>query len=318
MGMALAALTLEGAAAGWTVVGLLAIFAAARAVCSVSSKDLVGKTVPRKRRGRLGGIAATTAGVLTLGVGLFFTVYRPKGFEAPEFGILLAVAGSLWFAAAALMARLDEKPGATSGGKNALREAAKSLSLLRDDADFRNFCIARALLASTVLTMPFYVILAQEETGGRLASLGSLLIASAAAKSLSATVWGYLADRSARLTLVAAGIGAGLMGVVTFLVAGIDIAPEPAVWVYAGLFFLLGLTHTGIRLGRKTYLVDMAPSDERASYVALSNTLIGIVLLLSGGFGLLTPWIGERGVVLTFGVLGLAGGALGLHLREAE
>jgi hypothetical protein len=316
LGMAAATLLLGGRAVGWTVAGLLALFSVGRAVCSVSSKDLVGKTVPRRRRGRLGGIAATTAGLLTLAVGLYFTTSRPSGFTTEEFAILLAVAGSLWGVGAVLMARLEEVPGATSGARNALLEALRSLSLLRTDADFRGFCIARALLASTVLTMPFYVILAREMTGGRLSSLGTLLIASAAAQSLSATVWGYLADRSSRRTLAGAGFAAGILGVATYFVAGTSLSGEAAVWVYAGLFFLLGLAHTGIRLGRKTYLVDMAPAEQRAGYVAVSNTLIGIVLLLSGAFGLLTPSIGARGVVLVFAVLGLLGGGLGLLLRE--
>jgi len=62
----------------------------------------------------------------------------------------------------------------------------------------------------------------------------------------------------------------------------------------------------------------MAPADRRASYVAVSNTLIGVVLLLSGSVGLLAPAIGARGVVLVFAMLGLAGGGLAWFLREVE
>jgi hypothetical protein len=45
--------------------------------------------------------------------------------------------------------------------------------------------------------------------------------------------------------------------------------------------------HGGVRLGRKIYLVDMASGDNRAAYVAVSNTLIG-VLMLAGGLILKT------------------------------
>jgi hypothetical protein len=311
--MALAVIINPVSGTGWIVLGLLVVFSVARSVCSVSGKDLIGKTIPKTRRGRLSGLATTAAGTITLAVGFFFLLNRPEGFATREFAVLLIIACGLWLIAAGFMARLGELPGATSGGGNALKEALRSLRLIVDDVNFRNFVIARALLASTVLSMPFYVILAQDATGGRLAGLGILLVASSSATALSASVWGWMADRSSRRTLAVAGLCAALIGCVTFLVSGAGIEGDSALWVYGGLFFLIGLAHTGIRIGRKTYLVDSAPSEQRASYVALSNTLIGTVLLLSGTFGLLTPFVGVRGVVLVFALLVLA-----LVLREAE
>jgi hypothetical protein len=50
-GMAGVAIALEGALAGWTVVVLLVVFSLARGVCSVSAKDVMGKTVSKTRRG---------------------------------------------------------------------------------------------------------------------------------------------------------------------------------------------------------------------------------------------------------------------------
>ena len=52
-------------------------------------------------------------------------------------------------------------------------------------------------------------------------------------------------------------------------------------WVMA-LFFVLAVTHQGVRLGRKTYLVNMAQGNQRTTYVAVSNTLIGFLLLVIG------------------------------------
>ena len=90
-----------------------------------------------------------------------------------------------------------------------------------------------------------------------------------------------------------------------------------ALWSFGGLFFLLGLAHTGIRVGRKTWIVDYASADNRARLVAVSNTLMGIVLLLGGAFGLLAEVIGEGPVILVFAILGLCGAALALTLPEA-
>lgn len=318
LGMAAVALWLEGAAAGWSIVGLLAVFSLARGVCSVSFKDLKGKTIPKTRRGRLSGWASSISGYAAVAVGLFFALNQREELPPRMFALLLSGAGLLWLAAAGIMAGLQEKPGATSGGGNALASAVNSLKLLWEDRVFGRFCLARGLLAGTVLSMPFYVVLARRATESRSAGLGILLVAGSVATALSAAVWGRLADRSSRLTLAIAGTAAGIVGCLTAAVAGLSFDAEVAMAVYGVLFFLIGLAHTGIRLGRKTYLVDLATAETRASMVAVSNTLIGIILLLSGSFGLLADVIGERGVILCFALLGLSGGGLALTLPEVQ
>jgi hypothetical protein len=71
-------------------------------------------------------------------------------------------------------------------------------------------------------------------------------------------------------------------------------------------------------VGRKTYLLDMASGIRRTDYVAVSNTVIGLVLLLGGGLGLLAPWVGPGGMLLILSLLGYAGALGGKKLPEAE
>ncbi len=318
VGIALAAWQLEGVAVGWTVVGLLILFSLSRGVCSIASKDLLGKTIPKTRRGRLSGLASSISGWIAVGVGLFFAFNKAEELPVSLFVSLLLVAGGLWLVAAAIMARLIEMPGVTGGGGSAVKEALKSLHFLRDDAVFRKFCIARALLASTVLSMPFYVVLAHRATGGKIASLGILMIAGSLAAAISGVTWGKLADSSSRRTLGIAGTAAGIVGCAAAGIGGLELEKTVAVWAFGALFFFIGLAHTGIRVGRKTFLVDYATADNRARLVAVSNTLMGIVLLLSGSFGLLVDTIGERFVILIFALLGIAGSVLAFTLPELQ
>lgn len=318
LGIGVTALTMKGAIAGWTVVGLLVLFSLSRGISSISSKDLLGKTVPKTRRGRLGGLASSISGWIAVAVGIFFALNPARELPADLLATLLFVAAALWFTGAFVMSTLIEKPGATSGSANALKEAIASLHFLRDDPVFLRFCLSRALLASTVLSMPFYVVLAHKATDGRLTSLGILMIAGSLAAALSGVTWGKLSDTSSRLTLVLAGVSAGAIGILTALVSFAKLEPAIALWVYGGLFFLIGLAHTGIRTGRKTYLVDHATAENRARLVAVSNTLMGIVLLISGSFGLLAEAIGEQWVIFVFGSLGIVGGLLAFSLPEVE
>ena len=65
-----AAAGLRGAAAGWTIVGLLVVFSLARGIASIAAKDTLGKTVSKGRRGRVSGFAATVVSITVL---IFFS-----------------------------------------------------------------------------------------------------------------------------------------------------------------------------------------------------------------------------------------------------
>ena len=317
-GMGVVALTLDGAAAGWTIVGLLVLFSLSRGINSISSKDLLGKTIPKTRRGRMSGLASSISGWIAVGVGIFFAFHKAEELPTGLFAGLLFSAAGLWWFGAWMMSRVIEFPSPVEEEDGVVESAFSGLAFLREDPVFLRFCIARALLASTVLSMPFYVVLAHRATDGLLASLGILMIASSLAKAVSGASWGRLSDSSSRKTLAVAGLSAGLVGCLTAALAGIELEKTAAVWLYGGLFFLIGLAHTGIRTGRKTYLVDHANADNRARLVAVSNTLMGIVLLLSGSFGLLADALGERVVIAVFAGLGIAGSLLAFTLPEVE
>ena len=48
------------------------------------------------------------------------------------------------------------------------------------------------------------------------------------------------------------------------------------------MLFGIMIAYHGVRQGRSTHLVDMADPDLRASYTAVSNTIVGVVLLTAG------------------------------------
>ena len=72
------------------------------------------------------------------------------------------------------------------------------------------------------------------------------------------------------------------------------------------------MAHSGVRVGRKTYVVDLATGNQRTDYVAISNSVIGVLLLVVGTVGSLARLIGHGGVIGLLAVTGLAGAALGL------
>src|SRR5690606_18906846 len=78
-------------------------------------------------------------------------------------------------------------------------------------------------------------------------------------------------------------------------------------WVYPVTYLLLALIHTGVRVARKTYVVDMAEGDQRTEYVAVSNTAMGLILLMAGAVSGGLALLGEEVALVFLGILGLAG-----------
>ncbi|MBT8425054.1 MAG: MFS transporter, partial [Silicimonas sp.] len=72
------------------------------------------------------------------------------------------------------------------------------------------------------------------------------------------------------------------------------------------------------RQGRSTHLVDMADEDTRAKYTAVSNTLIGIILLGSGLFGAIASGFGAVWTIALFALMSLAGAAAAYRLQEVQ
>lgn len=316
--MAIVALGFSGAAAGWAILSMLVMFSMARGLCSVSAKDVLGKTVSKTRRGTLMGYSVAISSLAVLGVGLYLQQFGHDLSSLGVFRVLLLMAAGCWLVGIVLFAQIRESPGSTEGGGNALSMALQSLLLLRTDQAFRRYVIARSLLLSVALLPPFFVVLSEQHAGRGLQGLGWLIIANGIAGSLSAVVWGKMSDRSSRMVMATGAAITAMVGILTFVLAALHspVLNWPALPPL--LFFLIIIAHGGVRLGRKVYLVDMANSETRSAYVAVSNTVIGVVMLLAGSIGLVADAFGTRYAILVLSLLALGAAYYSARMPEVS
>ena len=313
-GMAMAAINLTGFSLGLSIVVLLGILALARSLCSVSYKDVLGKTVGKSKRGTTTGIASSLAAG---GVLLYALVLSSGWFEKETLVVTgLFMAGALWLVASLLFSQLTEEKGATEGGGNPYRLALENIDCLKNDRQLVLFICTRALLISTALAPPFMVALGVSNRADDLSGLGLLLLASALASLCSSYVWGRLADRSSRWVLILAAF----MGAVTL---GLTVALSnsglmESQWLLPVSLFGLMVAYEGVRLGRSTHLVDMANEEKRVLYTALSNTLIGLLLILGGFFSLVANAYGTEAVLLIFALMCLMALLPACLMKEAQ
>lgn len=317
---ALAALALAGSGAwgGTLVLAALVLLSLARGLSSIATKDVLGKTIAKRRRGTLMGWSGSVAGAATLVAGGVLVGFGDSPGHV-ALAILLLIAAVGWLLNAFCAARIREVPGAVEGGENAWDSIKLGLSLMHEDRTFLHFNIARALLLSSALALPYLALLGQQQSGTELGGLGLLVVVSGLAAMVASPVWGKRADQSSRRVMRDAAIGTAICCLLGALLAWWPGSWTQSVLPYAVVYSLLVIVHHGVRLGRKTYLVDIASQDNRALYVALSNTFTGVLMLVVGGIiGALAQWLGSAMLLVVLALTAVGAMLSAQRLPEAE
>lgn len=312
-GIALSGIFLSGTSAGVVIMILLTIFALARSICSVSYKDVLGKTVEKSERGLVTGTASSIAGG---GVFLFGLLLM---FEVVERGVIvfsaLFLAAVLWVVSALLFTRLDEAPSdiEITGNESVFQSYKRYLF---EDRELQKFLVVRALLTATAVAPPFILLMAGDVAEqGILSLLGAMVVATSFASFVSGRLWGRLSDYSTVLVLALSGLFAS-----TFLALSLIAIPYgfyDTSWFLPLLIFVFMVAYEGVRNARTIHLVNLAGEETRAAYTAISNSIIGVVLLATGLFGVLAEATSVQTVIGVFAAMALAGGLLAFTLEKS-
>ncbi|MFM2476983.1 MFS transporter [Celerinatantimonas sp. MCCC 1A17872] len=319
LSMVAVALTIHfshGMVAGWLIILFLSIFSLSRGLNSVAFKDVLGKTVEKKRRGRISGFATSGAGLVTVIVAVAISLDVAQQHSLTVYTLAFVLAAVCWTLGALIYSRIIEEPGAVDGGRNGFWLAFKRLSLLFKDKPFGYFVLARALMLCSALSAPYYVAIAQQQGQSTLLQLSFFLVAGGVAELVSGPFWGWFADLSSRKVMIIASLVSAVLGALIAISVGSGLITRYGAWLIPGAYFLLTIAHQGVRLGRKTYLVNLGKGNKRTDYVSVSNTLIGAILLFTGFISLLQPLIGLGGILAVLALMGFLGALLATKLPE--
>ncbi|WP_233422020.1 hypothetical protein [Ruegeria profundi] len=114
---------------------------------------------------------------------------------------------------------------------------------------------------------------------------------------------------------------AGLLAALSYAAAavwGLTEADAVGGPIVAGFVFAAQIAYEGARAGRKTHLTDMDTGGRKAVYTALSNSLIGLLLLAGGLLGLLADVAGPEGVLALLALMSGASVFTGTKLSEVQ
>jgi hypothetical protein len=268
---------------------------------------VIGKTIPPERRGEffawrmgMGSVGGIGASAL---VRWLLDTNGPLPFPY-NFGLLSVIflfmgAGSIF------MLNMLREPIEThtlpAQGLGA--QVQRASALVRGNRHYGQFLLMMSIMILSSSAAPFFAIYVQKEYGANQGMIGYYLAAQTIANLLATIFFGRLSRRAGNglVMVIALGSGIAMVGLVLALVGFGRITPVSgglaAAWLLP-VFALMGIRNSGTGISWNSLLLEIAPPAERSLYVGLTNTILGMALLLTGLSGMIVKTMGYSALFL--------------------
>ena len=296
---------------------LLLVFFVAYGINSLASgfaglpfMDIVAKTIPTERRGSYFGARLFLGGVLGLGasviVGLVLSAQNPQPFPT-NVGTLFVFS---WFAAViglTAFSVVKEPPSdVCDDGATFTAHMQRAARLPGQNQNLRYLLIARVVILLSYVAAPFYSIYSINVLGAPVSIIGVYMGVRTGVALLINPVWSRLSDRRGNKLVMqlATAVGVIMLAWIVFmpgLARSLNVPAETIAYSVAPVFALIGIYETGVGIGAINLTLEVAPPHDRAIYIGLTNTILGVAYLSTAVSGLIVDLVGYEGVF----VLGL-------------
>jgi Na+/melibiose symporter-like transporter len=296
---------------------LLLVFFVAYGINSLASgfaglpfMDIVAKTIPADRRGSYFGGRLFAGGVLGLAasviVGVVLSARNPQPFPN-NVGTLFVLS---WFAAISgltAFSLIKEPPGdIRDDGYTFTAHLQRAARLPRQNQNLRYLLIARVVILLSYVAAPFYSIYSINVLGAPVSIIGVYMGVRTIVALLINPIWSRFSDRRGNKIVMqlATAIGVVMLMWVVFmpgLARSLNAPASLMAYAIVPVFALMGAYETGVGIGAVNLTLEVAPPHDRAIYIGLTNTILGVAYLSTAVSGLIVDLVGYEGVF----VLGL-------------
>ena len=296
---------------------LLLVFFAAYAVNALASgfaglpfMDIVAKTIPAERRGSYFGGRLFTGSILGLvasvivGVVLSAQNTQPFPINVGTLFVLSWVAAVLGLAA---FAQIKEPPGdVRDDGYTFTAHMQRAVRLPRQNKNLRYLLIARVVILLSYVAAPFYSIYSINVLGAPVSIIGVYMGVRTVVALLINPVWSRLSDRRGNKIVMRLAVAVGVIMIawavfVPGLAHSLKVPADVIAYALVPVYALMGMYETGVGIGAVNLTLEVAPPNDRAIYIGLTNTILGIAYLSTAVSGLIVDVVSYEGVF----VLGL-------------
>ncbi len=311
---------------------LLLVFFTAYGVNSIASgfaglpfMDIVAKTIPSQRRGSFFGARLFAGSLLGLVASFLVSLTLSEQNSLPfpfDVGILFAISWLAALAGLTAFALIKEPHGEVrDDGATFTSHMQRAARLPRHNQNLRYLLLARVMILLSYVAAPFYSIYSINVLRAPVSILGVYVGVRTVMSLLVNPLWSRLSDRRGNKIVMQLATACGVLMIAWALFApvvtrNLTIPTEIAAYLFVPLFAFMGIYETGIGIGSVNLTLEVAPANDRAIYIGLTNTVLGIAYLSTAVSGLIVDVIGYQGVfALGLGLLLVASWALS-RLRE--
>ncbi len=260
------------------------MFSVSAGFAGLSYSDLIAKTISKEKRTTLYTVKQFFGSSASLLGGLIIARIFSTGIDFPlNYSISLLI-GFIGLIIASLGFYFIKEP--SSKRENTITYPFLSFirsipSIIKNDPAFKYFIIVENLSSFSIMILPFYIIFSGEILNFPDSYLGVFLIVQISGTIFSNIIWGFVAKYFNAKTIVRFCI---ILGALNPIIAILTSLFAPSLYVI--VFFILGFTISGRRIGFEPYLLDITPQSKRIEYLGIRGSLniFKIVLPLLGAF----------------------------------
>ena len=263
------------------------IFSLSSGMAGVAFTVIVGKTIPLNKRGSFFGFRMFSGGLLAALGGLVIKKIINDYPFPYDFGYVCGIAWVLMFIGLVFFALMRE-PEAEQGLEKAApaSQLKKALKTFSNESNFRKLVFSRAWVNTALMATPFYVIFAMDKLNAPEWMAGIYLTAQMFGYLASNLLWGWLSNHvSNKIVIVLAGACRVIPPIAAFGCCFVNIDP----YIFAIIFFFIGMAEAGVDMGYMTYLLEILPEKGRILSIGLMHTLMAPTIFFSG----LGGWLSE-------------------------
>lgn len=251
------------------------LFWASDGLVVVPWTDLLGRTIPANRRGKLIGYQQATGGIAALGAGFLIKMIlaHPTLENSVKYAIIFSGAGICLMISSIMMSFARDLPRKVSEEKISYKRYFSQMPhYLLKNRDFTSMAVIRIIYSFIGMISPFIILFGRSTFHFSPSQVSNLIYIQIIGNLVGGLLWGTVSHRLGNkyVILIAQLIGA-LIPILAFMSL-----------VFNGLilpiFFLWSMTLlTGINMGSwmgfLNYTIDIVNEEERPIYLVLGNVI---------------------------------------------
>jgi MFS family permease len=245
-------------------------------VTATAWQSMIGKIMPRERRGTFFGFQSGAANLLASGGAVLAGVLLERLPFPVNFAICFLLAGLAMVVSGLFLNQTKESAHVveTKSKQSEWLGWRTLIIILKRDKNFRWFLVARMLSQVAWMAVSFYTIYAVrrfnmgDQTAGVLT--GVLLLS----QTVANPILGWIGDRWGHRTVFAAGT------LLVVMSAGLAMVAPNLGWFYV-VFGLTGFSNVVVWTTAMSLTLEFGTEADRPLYIGLSNTLIAPVTILA-------------------------------------